>query len=791
MSSWASRTTRYPKRVITVPNIELPPPNTQYIDIPNEVPKEIVIPIEKKYERTSILPINVLFISNIQSGGTKKYIDDIINNFKSQYINFKRITSKYELLTYTNTTHMTSNDIVFFQHLINTDLEMDDIIQFKQKYGCKLILTLHDFYLLKDDYQHYNPILHSLYLENVEPIKKHQELLDLVDEVVAPSHFVLDEVKRVYNIKYSYVSEHIDYLSKTITNYIPQISDNIINIALPHEFSEYKGRGYYLDLINSVSKFKYNKQEYTIKYHIFPKKYDPIVKTLCENTNVVIHPEYDEDELYTILKNNNIHLLTYLNKWGETYCYSVTKGINSGLPILYNNIGALKERIDATTNNFYFPIQSEDNTIIKLDNIKSQLYKALKFIINNTNNIEPNVNTYLHIPSYYYTLFTSHYINYLSTKYNNNKDKYHQVFNTIQPYSIYFPQFHEMPENNLTYYKGFTDLVNLKSVMVSENKDKYDFTTPLNGLLGYYDLKLNNITNTQVALAKAYGIKGFAMYYYWFSTNTVTNKRHIMKDVVDSFFKDTIDDFDIFFIFANEGWSNNPAFANSNNPNTIKTDYTVDNIFACCIDLIPYFKHPNYRKIDNKPVLLLHHPWELTRKQLKLFKSILDVVCIDNDFDGAHLIINSMNGIQEEFSHYSHHPEYKNRIDSIIWKDSHSVINYDDYVNTYVGNTEKENKSIIRGCFPNFNNYVRLFYNDQRDGIHTSTENNSDNLFEEFLRKQIKYYKDNSQKQSLEVNKIILLNSWNEWGEQMAFEPSNEHGFKYLDIVYNELVSLL
>jgi len=198
MSSWASRNLRYQKKIVSKPVEEIP-----YDNKPKQLSKEEVITLTKKsYKRITIQPINVLFISNIQSGGTKKYIDDIIYNFKSNYINFQRITSREQLLSYPNNNQMTLNDIIFFQHLINTDLEMDDIINFKKTYNCKLVLTLHDFYLLKDDYQHYNPILHSLYLEDVKPIEKHQILLDIVDDIVAPSEFVLNNIKNIYKIKF-------------------------------------------------------------------------------------------------------------------------------------------------------------------------------------------------------------------------------------------------------------------------------------------------------------------------------------------------------------------------------------------------------------------------------------------------------------------------------------------------------------------------------------------------------------------------------------------------------------
>jgi hypothetical protein len=32
---------------------------------------------------------------------------------------------------------------------------------------------------------------------------------------------------------------------------------------------------------------------------------------------------------------------------------------------------------------------------------------------------------------------------------------------------------------------------------------------------------------------------------------------------------------------------------------------------------------------------------------------------------------------------------------------------------------------------------------------------------------------------------MMIINSWNEWGEQMACEPSNELGTYYCDIINN------
>lgn len=47
------------------------------------------------------------------------------------------------------------------------------------------------------------------------------------------------------------------------------------------------------------------------------------------------------------MKEDAVHGLLYLNGHPETYSYALAKGINSGLPILYTNIGAIKERMAA------------------------------------------------------------------------------------------------------------------------------------------------------------------------------------------------------------------------------------------------------------------------------------------------------------------------------------------------------------------------------------------------------------------------------------------------------------
>ena len=62
---------------------------------------------------------------------------------------------------------------------------------------------------------------------------------------------------------------------------------------------------------------------------------------------------YKENELISILYKNNIHGITHLSLFEESYCYALTTSINSGIPILYLEHGVFTERLK--DNNKYYP----------------------------------------------------------------------------------------------------------------------------------------------------------------------------------------------------------------------------------------------------------------------------------------------------------------------------------------------------------------------------------------------------------------------------------------------------
>ena len=280
--------------------------------------------------------------------------------------------------------------------------------------------------------------------------------------------------------------------------------------------------------------------------------------------------------------------------------------------------------------------------------------------------------------------------------------------------------------------------------------------------------------NERINLIHKYGFNGFAMYYYWFSENTITQKNMLMKDVVDIFFKKNVNlkNKKIFFIWANEEWTNNPAFG-AKTKYTIKNEYNDESFEKNANNLMNYFKHNNYLKIDNKPVFFIYHTYLIDN--IDTFYKILNKICINNGFDGVHLVLNAME---------SRNPNYKNFYINFNYKkyqsrfydanDGQIKLNYQEYISTpnhFQSNT-------IQTVVFDFNNRPRL-YQPNRLSHSTICINNGEFEKLKMCEKIVNTYTNSEN----ELDNILLINSFNEWGENMAFEPTKKYGYYNLNLL--------
>ena len=686
---------------------------------------------------------DVYIINNVHGGGTLKYKKDI----KAKYtnINFIEVPDKQTL----ESIKFNANNILFVQQLLFSDLAPRDILNIKCKYGSKIIIAVHDFCWItdvlnnypKDTYYHWSYLLQNL--------KIHKDIIELftcADLIIHPSYFTYETYGKWFPTNNFIVSYHNDYYVDYSTKRIPPINNHQINIGVLHEYMEYKGSEVISYLVENITHYK----GYNLNYLIAGK-------------TISI---YQEEEFYEYVKTYNIHCLLLLNKWGETYCYSLTKYINSGLPILYNNIGACKYRVPTNVAHYKKVIENEAEYNNINNVIGKKMYEMLDYIIKENGKYnKENLSTIIYYSPLFENLFNI----------DIRRINYSKVHEKVKPFCIYFPQFHTMPENNKNYYSGMTDITNLETYL-KENENVHNLMTPSKEILNLsepfkYDLTDSTLIQRQVDIAKTFGIYGFAVYYYWFSINSITNRHLIMENCFNQFFNGSVklgNNFKTYFIWANEDWSNNAAF---NTQEKIYNIYDVENFKSNIKTLINYFKHAHYYKIDNKPVFYVHHPWMIPTENLYLFRKMLNQACISVGFSGINLVVNNMHDQYENkyinMNKYTHNPDYKK---------SPPTTNYVEHV--------KENRNNVASLnypasmFFDFNNTARLYIPNKLYNV-TIIFNNTYQAQSENLELLLTRYKTKRE----EINKIMLLNSWNEWGENMAIEPSTEKGYTYLNMI--------
>jgi hypothetical protein len=249
--------------------------------------------------------------------------------------------------------------------------------------------------------------------------------------------------------------------------------------------------------------------------------------------------------------------------------------------------------------------------------------------------------------------------------------------------------------------------------------------------------------------------------------------------VIEKFLKK---DMNIYFIWANECWTNNKAFGN-NTKNLIINNF--DDINTHCEFLLQCFKNKNYYKINNKPLLYIHQPWEIKPSDLNKFYISLDSLCKKNNFSGIHLKLHSslkekrynFKELEFKYKFYDFHPKYKEKKEFMSFAGKQNccgLLNYKKYVNLL------ELKSNTQNIFFDFDNYARLV---KPNNLKCRTKC-VDNDYIDYIKyiSKIKNFFDKTPYNEDDPF-MLLINAFNEWGEKMHIEPSNLNKTFYLDLI--------
>ena len=267
-----------------------------------------------------------------------------------------------------------------------------DLVNVIEKYNINTAITLHDFYSIC-------PTINMLYeghtfCENLEnkncseclkiTMKFNNNILNdwhndwnklfsVANNIIVPSNDTKKRINKVYKDIKIKVIEHGINIEKTESNI--KLDNNNFNVAYVGVLSNHKGLYKFKKLIEETN-------DKSIKYHLFGKSEDN--KLHKNKKNYIYHGKYKRDNIVNILKENNINLVCFLQIWPETYSYTVSEVIASGIPILSYDIGAGADRVKENNLGWTIPLEYDvkdiENKILEIKNNENEYQEKIKSI---------------------------------------------------------------------------------------------------------------------------------------------------------------------------------------------------------------------------------------------------------------------------------------------------------------------------------------------------------------------------------------------------------------------------
>ena len=375
--------------------------------------------------------------------------------------------------------------------------------------------------------------------------------------------------------------------------------------------------------------------------------------------------------------------------------------------------------------------------------------------------------------------------------------------------ALYLPQFHPIPENNRWWGPGFTEWTN---VAKAKPLFKGHVQPKIPADLGFYDLRLPEVRQQQADLAHEAGIEGFCYYHYWFGG------KQLLERPFNEVLASGKPDFPFCLCWANHSWSNKTWNRKSNmqsNSMLIEQTYPgYDDDYNHFMNVLPAFRDKRYITIDGKPVFFLYNPWEHTR--VKEWIVTWRKLAQENGLPGLHFVsmcdatltfklnpdgtksrvlpnvessqdlfqtvldmgFDAVNCIGMRRGEMLSEGRMLNLCKTILRKAGLPIGKVFDYSRTVKGFFPPETKweNVYPTIVPQWDRSPRAA---TLDGIYVHA---TPKAFEEHINDALTYIEKKAPE-----HRIMVLKSWNEWGEGNYVEPDLEFGHGWLEAIKNTI----
>jgi lipopolysaccharide biosynthesis protein len=352
--------------------------------------------------------------------------------------------------------------------------------------------------------------------------------------------------------------------------------------------------------------------------------------------------------------------------------------------------------------------------------------------------------------------------------------------------SFYLPQFHEIPENNEWWGKGFTEWTNMKKarpLYLGHYQPREPFRD------NYYDLSEPQVMVDQMKLAKKYGIDGFCFYHYWFGG------KKLLEKPLEQMLVNKKADLPFCLAWANEPWTRAWDGMLGSKEVLMPQVYGGEEEWKKHFEyLLPFFQDKRYICVDGKPVFIIYRAKNIPKCQEMM--EYWNQLAVKSGLQGLYYIqMNTAFGIDKNNRKFNASLDFEpmrtygelGKVRHRIWKLQAELyyklkaipiisklilfkIDFDSFYQSIISRSNGKRQKNFYGAFSGWDNTPRK----GRQGLIIT--GSTPKKFEKYLEIQV-------EKSIREGNEFLFINAWNEWAEGAYLEPDKKYGYAYLKAI--------
>lgn len=345
--------------------------------------------------------------------------------------------------------------------------------------------------------------------------------------------------------------------------------------------------------------------------------------------------------------------------------------------------------------------------------------------------------------------------------------------------AFYLPQYHPTTENDEWWGAGFTDW---RSVNMAKPLFKGHVQPKIPRDLGYYDLRLEDTRILQGNLAQKYGVDCFCYWHYWFGGG-----KRLLNLPFDEVVRSGKPAIPFCLGWANHSWYKKAWGGSGKDQLLIEQTYQGKEDFVLHFNtMLPAFKDKRYFRHDDRLVFIIYEP--LASSELSVFIStwrrlakengLNDFFFIGHDYystNKCEILKNGFDAVYNDNTFGIHHAESKLKKGLGLLKtkilNRPIIYKYKDAIR-YMLTEEEKSEDVVPVIAPNWDRSPRSG-SKQPIFIDSKPE-----CFQKLVANVCDLVKNKQ-------NDLIIIKSWNEWGEGNYLEPDMEYGVGMLEALRN------